>query len=482
MKLTKTDVPSPPNASQDTASQRVDVGRILDEAPWGPYQKFVLLLVSVVIVLDGVDTQTLSLALPAITQDWGVGRAVFGPIMAASFIAMAIGTAFGGLAGDRFGRRTALIASVVIFGVGTLLGAACHDVILLGVTRLIASVGLGAAMPNATAMVAEYTPSRERTLGVSIAMGSVPLGGFAAGMLAAWILPQEGWRALFIVSGVIPLVGAAVLAGFLPESVRFLVARGKRPDRVGAVLAKVGYIPRAGDVFVDTTEVQEKRPSVATLFAPHHRRDTISLSVAFFCAIFATLALIIWAPSLLADAGYNLAVASSGTAMYSIGGLFGGLFGAFLFARIGSRYALTAMAGAALLCCLVLGSLPLGSGFDGSTVLVAFFIIGLFIPGAQVVLFSLAGQVFPTSIRATGVGFVAAVGRFGAVAAAFLGPLMLLHGNVSLFGTIAAVVLVGGIALQFVRTHLPAGHGRSAGGAAGDVKAIIPAVEKVSGS
>ncbi len=442
-------------ATRGAPPRTVDVGPIFDEARWAPFQKGVLLLVSLLIVLDGLDTQTLALALPAITREWSVGRAAFGPVLAISFISMAVGTALGGMVGDRFGRRVALIGSALIFGGGTLAGAGCHDVFMLGLTRVIASIGLGAAMPNATAMVAEYTPRKQRTLALGIAMGSVPIGTFLGGMIAAWILPTEGWRALFVICGVIPIVGAGMLAIFLPESVRFLIARGRRLERVAPVMAKLGHVARPGEVFVDQGEARETRVSLATLFEPRYRRDSIGLSVAFFCAIFANLALVSWSPLLLADAGYNLSLSSSGVAIYSIGGLFGAVLGALMIARTGSRIALGAMIGGALLLCLVLALLPLGPRVEGGPLLAAYFAAGMFIAGGQVQLFSLAGQIFPTAIRATGVGFVASVGRLGAVLSAFLGPLMLTGGNLGLFGGVAAVVLVGGLSLQLIANHLP---------------------------
>ena len=219
-------------------SRVVNVDRLLDEAPWGPFQKWVLFLASLTIVFDGLDAQTLSLALPTITREWGTGREQFGLVLALGFVTMAIGTIFGGMLGDRAGRRFALVASMVVFGAGTLATAASHDIWTLGATRLFSCIGLGAAMPNATALVTEYTPRRHQSLAVGIALGSVPIGAFVGGMIAARTLSHGSWQDLFIITGAIPLAGAVLLAALLPESIRFLLARPQTGPRICAPGAK----------------------------------------------------------------------------------------------------------------------------------------------------------------------------------------------------------------------------------------------------
>ena len=439
------------------SSQTIDIGHVLDEAEWSGFQKRVLALVSFVIILDGLDTQTLTLAIPAIMREWGIGRGPFGLILAFGFVAMAIGTAFGGLLGDRLGRRGALLASTVIFGFGTLLGAAAHDPWLMGASRAIASVGLGAAMPNATAMVAEYSPRRVRSLALGMAMGSMPIGTFIGGMLAALILPHASWRTLFVVCGVIPLAGAVMLAVLLPESIRFLLRQGGARDRIANLLGKIGHPADADATFVDRGEERAARASVGELFTPAHRRDTVVLAGAFFLVICTNLFVLSWTPSLLADLGYKAGVTSSAVALFAIGGLFGAIGGGILFGRIGSRHALSLLIGGAVVTALALLFLPIGPGGIGAgRLLVLLFIAGIFIPGGQVSLFSLAGQAYPTAIRATAVGFTAAFGRIGAVASGLVGPLLLPAGSPGFYGAVAGAMAASAVLLLFTRTVIPA--------------------------
>ncbi len=444
---------SGPSSEALQVTRAVDVGRVLDEADWSRFQKRVLALVSLVIVLDGLDTQTLTLALPSIMREWGIGRGPFGLVLALGFIAMALGTGFGGMLGDRLGRRGALLASTAIFGVGTLAGAMTNDIWWLGASRILASIGLGAAMPNATAMVAEYTPRRRRSLALGIAMGSQPIGTFIGGVLAAFILPRGSWQSLFIVCGAIPLVSGMLLLALLPESIRFLLNRRGAAPRIAAVLAKMGQPVAAGATFVDTGEKRPARASLRDLFLPAHLRDTLVLSGALFLVICTNLFILSWTPLLLTELGYAAGITSSGSAAVSIGGLAGAVGGGLLFARFGSRRALSFMTAGAVATAVVLLLTPVGPAGIGAAALLALLVVaGVFIPGTQVQLFSLAGQTYPTAIRATGVGFVAAVGRIGAVASGLAGPFLVPAGSPGFFGAVACAMFACGLLLLFTRT------------------------------
>ena len=220
-------------------------------------------------------------------------------------------------------------------------------------------------------------------------------------------------------------------------------------------MRKLGHEAGDHDIFVDNAEPAAARASVRELFASY-ARDTSILSLSFFLVIFANLFLISWTPALLADLGLSPAVRSTAIATFSIGGLFGALAGAGLFRRMGSRAALSVMMGGGVLITLLLSLVPIGpGGLGGATLLVILFLGGAFIPGGQALLFALAGQLYPTAIRATGVGFAAAVGRIGAVLSGLAGPLILPFGSSGFFLAAAATMLFCGILLRFMRMEVP---------------------------
>jgi MFS transporter, AAHS family, 4-hydroxybenzoate transporter len=203
----------------------VDVGAAIDEGRWTGYQKLLIFGTALTIILDGVDNQLLPNAVPTLIKEWGRPRGDFIGALSYGPFGMMIGGLIGGIIGDRYGRRTALLGSVLTFAVLTFAIAFANSIEMLGALRFLAGVGLGGAMPNAATLASEYVPRKQRPFAVTLTIVCIPLGGVLAGELAARIIPTYGWRALFIAGGLVPVVLAAVLWKVLPESPRYLASR-----------------------------------------------------------------------------------------------------------------------------------------------------------------------------------------------------------------------------------------------------------------
>jgi AAHS family 4-hydroxybenzoate transporter-like MFS transporter len=145
----------------------VDVGHTLDEGQWTAYQKLLILGTALTIVLDGVDNQLLPNAVPFIAPEWHVTGAAFRGALSTGPFGMMIGGLVGGMLGDRYGRRTALLGSVLAFAVLTISIAFVNSIPMLGLLRFISGIGLGGAMPNAAAHASEYEPRRQRPFAVT---------------------------------------------------------------------------------------------------------------------------------------------------------------------------------------------------------------------------------------------------------------------------------------------------------------------------
>ena len=137
---------------QSAVSNPVDVGSVLNAAPWGPYQQWLVFLTAITVVFDGIDNQLLGIVIPTLMREWTVPRGAFAPLVSLGYLGMMTGGALAGIAGDRFGRRTALLASMTVFGAMTLAAASAGSPTALGWLRLLAGIGLGGAIPNAAAM------------------------------------------------------------------------------------------------------------------------------------------------------------------------------------------------------------------------------------------------------------------------------------------------------------------------------------------
>jgi len=433
----------------------VDVGALLDEGRWSGYQKSLVFATALAIILDGLDNQLLGAAVPALMREWGLPRPAFAPVLTSGLAGMMIGGAIGGFAGDRLGRRVALLASVISFGMLTLLVASAGDVTTLGILRFFAGLGLGGAMPNAAALSSEYVPRRHRPFAVTLTVVCIPLGGTLAGIVGAQILPRFGWRVLFLVGGGIPLVLAAVLLKVLPESPRYLARHRERWSELVSLLRRLGHGVGGDTTFVDSTEKTVRKVSVRELLVPEYRRDTLALCGSFFFCLLSVYMGANWVPSLLTGAGFDVAVASNGLAAFNLGGVVGAILGAIIIGRLGSRITMLTMtvgaiAGAAAMASV---SIPTQSAF---TLLAMLAWTGGLINAVQTTMYALAAHVYPTDIRGTGVGTAVAVGRIGGVVSPYAGSWALESGGASrLFQLIAMTMTLVFVALASVRRHIP---------------------------
>ena len=341
-------------------AQPIDIGHLLDEGRWGRRQKIFVFLTALTIVFDGVDNQLLGIAIPAMMRDWAVPRAEFRAVLASGMIGMMIGGALAGLIGDRMGRRFALIGSVVIFGILTAAVAFVESLWALGALRFLAGLGLGGAMPNAAALASEYVPRRYRPFAITLTIVCVPARRHARGTLrrvtSCLSFRSDGWRALFAFGGILPLVVAAVLMRFLPESPRYLASHPDRWPELERILGHIGRTVPAGSAFVDLGEQAVAPASVGALFAPDFRRDTVALWGAMFACMLAVYTAFNWVPAMLAGAGLGLSVASNGIAAFNLGGVAGAVCGGLVIARIGSRPTMLSISAAAVAGAVVLAS------------------------------------------------------------------------------------------------------------------------------
>jgi AAHS family 4-hydroxybenzoate transporter-like MFS transporter len=442
-------------APATSATTTIDVARLIDEGQWTSYQKWLLTLVAVTIVFDGVDNQLLGIALPAVMAEWGLPRSAFAPVISLSYVGMMIGGALAGIIGDRVGRRAALLGSVVVFGVMTAAVAFADSPTSLMWLRCLAGLGLGGAMPNAAALAAEYSPSRIRPFAVTLTIVCVPLGGTVAGLLALQALPAIGWRSVFIVGGVVPIIAAIVLRWFLPESPHFLARLESRQQDLVRTLRAMGHVVPAHAVFATSAAHRIPRARLASLFSTELRADTIALWCAFLSCMLSVYLGFAWLTSLLTSAGFDGATASTGITVFNLGGVVGAILGGLAIARVGSKPAILCMAAIAVASAVVLAFMPLTPATSRLLLIAMITVLGGAINAVQTTMYALATHVYPTFVRATGVGTAVAVGRTGAVLSGYVGSWLIDFGGApAYFGAIAAMMTGTFISLAAIRQHV----------------------------
>jgi AAHS family 4-hydroxybenzoate transporter-like MFS transporter len=287
----------------------------------------------------------------------------------------------------------------------------------------------------------------------------VPLGGTLAGSLAIQMLPAFGWRTLFAVGGILPAILALLLLRLLPESPRYLARRPHRRAELARLLERMGRPVGRDESFSDGTGKSHAESSVRTLFAKEFRRDTLALWGAFFSCLLAVYLGFNWVPAMLTGAGMSPATGSAGITAFNLGGVAGAIGGALLFARIGSRPTMLAMAAGAIAGAIVMQSMTISAGSAAAPIILMLGITGGLINAVQTTMYALAAQVYPTIVRATGVGSAIAVGRSGAIVSTYVGAWALESGGSPLFFLLVAAAMVSAfISLALVQRHIrPAG-------------------------
>ena len=450
----------------------VDVGVAIDEGPWTGYQKLLIIGTALTIILDGVDNQILPNAIPYIAPQWfpdmkaAAASAQLRSALAWGPAGMMIGGLLGGLIGDKFGRRTALLFSVITFAILTFLVALIDSVAMLSTLRFLAGVGLGGAMPNAAALASEYVPRRQRPFAVTLTIVCIPLGGFVASTMTKLIAPQFGWQGLFITGGIVPLVLAAILFKVLPESPRYLVRHRERWPELTRTMRRIGLTVSDDVQYVEAAAGggPVKKARFWDLFAPQYLRDTLGLFASFFFCLMVNYVVIQLLTSTLSNhGGFTPASAPSGLQWVNIGGVVGAVLGALAIQRIGSRVTMLGMSAAAIVFSIVLVGLKIDPG-NPFSLLALLFVTGGLLNAVQTTMYALAAHVYPTEIRSTGVGTAVAVGRIGNILAVFVGGWALDTGGVpGYFGSWAVLMALVFISLAVIQRHVPRSSAVAAG-------------------
>jgi MFS transporter, AAHS family, 4-hydroxybenzoate transporter len=406
----------------DVASaSAVDVAEFIDQQPVGGFQIRLLLICAAVLFLDGFDTQAIGYVAPALAREWGLTKAALGPVFSAGLFGLMIGALLFGPLADRIGRKKIIVSSVIAFGIGTLITAFVQGADALLAMRFLTGLGLGGAMPNAIAMTSEFNSRRRRATMVMIMFCGFSVGAALGGFLAAALIPTFGWRSVFIVGGVAPLLLVPVLAWRLPESVRFLVLTGRARQRVAELLALIA--PKAS--FAPATQFVVHEPELSGIPVQHLFKGgrtlvTLLLWVVFFMSLLDLYFLSNWLPTVLNDLGASISEAAVIGSMLQVGGI----VGTFALGSIVDRFSFRALALVYFIAVFAVGAIG-QVGHSAVLVTIAIFAAGFCIVGGQIAANALAAAFYPTSIRATGVGWALGIGRIGSIVGPLVGGALL---------------------------------------------------------
>ena len=408
---------------QSTSGGDDQLARLIDNASFGPIQWQVAGLCFLAAMVEGFDVQAVAFIAPTVSAKWHVLPSAFGIVFASGLVGLCIGSAVIGPISDRYGRRNPIIAATAAIGLCSILTATSSDIPQLVGWRFLTGLGLGSLLPNVFALTAEYVPERIRATTVTAMFCGFPVGGVIGGAACAQAIPVHGWEIVFLVGGVFPLILAPILYWKLPESLSHLIMSGAPWQRIHPILENMDPGRKfSRDLQVlGRTDGPKNRGAVSHLFSREMIGMTILLWILFFATLFTLYFLVNWLPIILEGAGVSKGQALFGTILFN----FGGIIGALIMARLSDGWGAVAvlLPGyiAAAVSVVMLGLFAQ----NASSALILTTVAGFFVLGCNFVIAAWASGLYPTSLRATGVGWSLSVGRIGSIVGPLLGSVMI---------------------------------------------------------
>lgn len=421
------------------AANVIEVERALGETHHPAFQLMLLALCGLCLVIDGFDAQAMGYVAPSVIGEWHISKAALGPVFSASLFGMLLGALGLSVLADRIGRRPVLIGATFFFALSMLATPFATTIPVLITLRFITGLGLGCIMPNAMALVGEFSTPAHRVKRMMLVSCGFTLGAALGGFISAALIPAYGWRAVFWVGGAVPLLLAFAMLAALPESLQFLVLKG-RSDRALRWLARFDpTLPIDANTRVVVREKGNGGAPVAELFRAGRGAVTLILWAISFMNLIDLYFLSNWLPTVMRDAGYSPGTAVIVGTVLQTGGVVGTLLLGWFIERFGFvRVLFVCFAGAAL----AVGTIGTVAHALPWLLLVV-FVGGFCVVGGQPAVNALAGHFYPTALRSTGIGWSLGIGRIGSV----IGPLVggqliaLNWSNESLFHAAALPVL-----------------------------------------
>ena len=404
-------------ATQGQPGNEIAIADVIDRSKIGSLQIGLFALCAACLIMDGFDVQAVGYVGPSLLREWKVPGSALGNMLAAGNSGVLVGSLLFTMLADKIGRRPVLIGATFYFSVMTILTALVTSTEQMIAVRFIAGLGLGCIIPNATALIGEYSPRRLRvTLMACISVGFTA-GAALGGFLSAWLIPAFGWRSVFFFGGTTPLVIGAAMVMWLPESLQFMALRQKDPRRLAIWIKRIDpSVPAtAASRYVVHEENRGGVPAMH-LFRDGRALGTVLLWVINFMNIFNLYVLSGWMPTVAEKLGYSTRVSVLVGTTVQVGGTLGTFWLTFLIGRLGFVRVLTTCFAVACLSIALIGQ----PGLSLWLLILLVFIAGSCVVGGQPTINALSGSYYPTYLRSTGIGWGLGIGRAGAIVGPWL--------------------------------------------------------------
>jgi MFS transporter, AAHS family, 4-hydroxybenzoate transporter len=402
----------------------LDVAKFLGGLPFTRFHIQLLLICSLVTFFDGLDFSLISFTLPYLRDEMALSDAMTGYVSSAAFLGQMIGSLVGSYLADIYGRRPVIIWCTIVSALLTFVTGFANTPEMLIVLRLIGGLAIGGLLAPAWSINIESMPAGKKARAVTIIMLGFSAGGAAAGQVTNWLAPQYGWEGVFFFCGATTGVLAIALFFLMPESARWMTAKGKPASEVIPVLSR--FEPSVANLGYSRVVLSDERDlgskvspwaKSAELFRGSLAYITPIIWFTYFFSSFAIYLKASFGVLFMEELGIERAMAAN---LASISGLIGAICGVLVLWFTEKR-------GPALIAIAPLLGVPLalwiGSGIllDGPLFIPVILIGGIMIGAGHAAVISITSIYYPSAVRSTGGGWASFMAKFAAVAAPILG-------------------------------------------------------------
>ncbi|ATW27754.1 MFS transporter [Candidatus Formimonas warabiya] len=423
----------------------------MERLPLSSFHYRLLVINGIAWAFDAFDVGLITFIATALNAAWHLSPTQMGSLLSIGLVGMLVGAILSGTIADRWGRKAVFQITMLIFSVFSLACALAPNYTLLLVFRFLVGVGLGGETPVVTSLLSEFIPAKRRGNLQGLLNSFWAVGWLAAALISYFIIPTLGWRWAFV-AGALPAFFIFIIRRHLPESPRWLINKG-RVDEAGKIVDYIEKItaqkhtlqPVALNDIPSEVAATKQKVTLSTLFSKEYRKRTIMLWGVWFCAMFGYFGLFSWLPSLFVKAGHTMVKSFLYVLIMQIAYVPNQILSAFLMDKVGRKKLLVVnmlLAGAAV----IPYGWALGHNVATSYIIVLGVITSLFVSAIMAIIYTYTPELYPTGVRASGVGAASSSSRVGSM----LAPIVIGAGLASLgisgvFMIIAGVFILGAI-------------------------------------
>jgi len=371
-------------------------------------------------MFDAMEVGMISFIAAALAKSWSLSPQEIGYLTSINSVGMAVGAVAAGYLADRYGRKSILLWTLLIFSIASGLSALATGFGMLLLLRFIAGFGLGGELPVASTLVSESVAVKDRGRAVVLLESFWAFGWIISAVVAYFVIARYGWQWGFVI-GAIPALYALYLRRAIDDSPRFIKDGAGRQASFGSGLREIWSSP--------------------------HRRTTLMAWILWFTVVFSYYGMFLWLPSVMGLKGFTLIKSFEYVLIMTIAQLPGYFTAAYFIEKFGRKFVLVVY-----LVLTAVSAIWFGYATSELSLILAGVCLSFFNLGAWGGLYAYTPELYPTRVRSTGTGMAAGFGRIGGVIAPFMVGMLVGDGiPVSTIFTIFFVaILIGAAAVLFL--------------------------------